>query len=393
MTSLKLPAATYVQTSTDLYQVIESLIDEPVIAIDTESNSLHAYRERVCLIQISSPTADYILDPLSIDDMQPLGMLFEAPTIEKVFHAAEYDVTCMKRDFSFEIRSLFDTMIAARICGYRQVGLNNLLLLHFGIEMDKSHQRDNWGERPLPQDSLHYAQMDTHYLLSLRDVLHRELQDRGHLDEALETFYEMSIAIPPHDGRIFDPEGYWKIGLPNHLSITEMGVLRELYILREEIARELDMPPFRVIGNPGLLEAARRMPQTPRDLARLNNVPPAQVRRYGEEILEAVQRGRQAMLPRPPHYRPPPAIISDRYTVLHSWRKERAMMRGVESDIIISRQALWDLAEKAPTTMEEMQNIEGLGPWRLQTYGEELLQVIARYESDGKYESDSKSEE
>lgn len=379
---INLPTAICIDSNEALRELIDTLVNEPLIGIDTESNSLHAYKERVCLIQLSSRTDDYIIDPLRISDMQPLGVLLAAPTIEKIFHASEYDLMCLKRDFGFEIVNLFDTMIAARICGYKQVGLNNLLALHFGIDVDKSHQRDNWGERPLPEDSLRYAQMDTHYLPALRDILYNELAERGHIDEALETFQEMCVTIAPHDGRNFDPDGYWKIGQPNRLTSAEMGVLREVYYLREDIAREHDLPPFRIFSNQAMVDIARRMPNSNRELSRIHNLPPAQVRRYGDKILDAVQRGRQTELPEPPFYRPPPPDISDRYTALHTWRKNRAMQRGVESDVIISRQTLWSLAEKAPTTLAELATIVGLGPWRLQTYGAEILQIIAGYEQE-----------
>ncbi|MBC8171945.1 MAG: HRDC domain-containing protein, partial [Anaerolineae bacterium] len=342
---INLPTAICIDSNEALSEVVTDLLIETLIGIDTESNSLHAYKERVCLIQLSSRSVDYIIDPLLITDMQPLGMLLAAPTIEKIFHASEYDVMCLKRDFGFQIVNLFDTMIAARICGYRQVGLNNLLALHFGIDVDKSHQRDNWGERPLPEDSLRYAQMDTHYLPALHDLLYNELVERGHIDEALETFQEMGETIPPHDGRNFDPDGYWKIGQPNRLSSSEMGILRELYYLRETIAHDHDLPPFRIFSNQAMVDVAKRMPYSPRDLARIHNLPPAQVRRYGEQILEAVKRGREISLPQAPFYRPPPADISDRYTALHTWRKNRAIQRGVESDVIVSRQTLWSLAE------------------------------------------------
>src|SRR5690606_29531 len=131
---------------------------------DTESNSLYAYRERVCLIQLSTRSRDYILDPLIIVDMSPLAPLLADPGVEKVFHAAEYDLICLHRDYGFIVNNLFDTMVAARICGYKAIGLGSLLSEFLGVELDKRHQRDDWGERPLPPDSLRYAQMDTHYL-------------------------------------------------------------------------------------------------------------------------------------------------------------------------------------------------------------------------------------
>ena len=163
-----LPPATFITTYDALCQLVEQLSQETLIALDTESNSMHAYRGRVCLIQLSTREKDYIIDPLAITDMQPLGQLLVAPSIEKIFHAAEYDLICMQRDFGFSIINVFDTMLASRLLGVPHVGLADVLAAHFGVKPDKRHQLDDWGERPLPEESLIYAQMDTHYLPSLR---------------------------------------------------------------------------------------------------------------------------------------------------------------------------------------------------------------------------------
>src|SRR5215207_966622 len=112
-----LPPPTIVDSPEKLDALIKTLAGEILLAIDTESNSLRAYRERVCLIQLSSRTADYIIDPLRISDMHPLGAILADRKVEKVFHSAEYDVMTIKRDFGFQINNLFDTQLAARILG------------------------------------------------------------------------------------------------------------------------------------------------------------------------------------------------------------------------------------------------------------------------------------
>jgi ribonuclease D len=374
----KISPAIYINTDNSLKSLVKKLSAESLLGIDTESNSLYAYRERVCLIQISSRRADYIIDPLAIDDMSPLEALFNNLAIEKVFHAAEYDLMCLKRDYGFEVVNIFDTMIAARICGYKNFGLSHLLEHHLAIKSDKSHQRDNWGARPLPADSLRYAQMDTHYLPHLRDILTAELEENGHLAEARETFAEACENTPPHDGRTFDPDGYWALGMPQRLDGVQMAILRELYLLREELASMRDVPPFKVITNQVLVELARTAPTTFRHVREIMS--PNQSKRYGERIVAAIKKGSLHYLSQPPHHRPPPADISDRYIALHTWRKQCALERGVESDVIVSKQTLWSLAYKAPSTLDELQGIRGLGPWKLKKYGEEILKVIERHE-------------
>jgi ribonuclease D len=381
MTQWPFPPAAYLQTDDDLRQLAAALFNEPLLAVDTESNSLYAYQEQVCLVQLSTRTADYIIDPLAIGDMQPLGELLANPSIEKVFHAAEYDLICLQRDFGFTVRNLFDTMAAARIAAHKAVGLGSLLSLYLGIEQDKSHQRDDWGRRPLSESSLLYAQMDTHYLPVVRDRLLAELEAAGRLDEAREAFADMEH-VPLVDNHRFDPEGYWRIGIPHSLNLRQMAILRELYLLREQYAQQRDCPPFKIFGDNTLVAIAEAAPTTVAELVRIKGINDNLARRYGRALLRAVQRGKNRRVTRPDNGAPPAdPVVVERYTALRDWRKIRAEQRGVESDVIISKDALWTLAQKAPTRLEDMNGIRGLGPWRLSVYGEELLEVIRRFKN------------
>jgi ribonuclease D len=369
------PPAVYIDHDSDFLNLVEQLSKESLIAVDTESNSLYAYRERVCLVQLSTRSADYILDPLRIADLSPLGKLLADPKIEKVFHAAEYDLICLKRDYGFTLVNLFDTMVAARIIGHKFVGLNRLLAEYMEVDADKSHQRDDWGARPLSDEGLRYAQMDTHYLPLLRDIMLSQLEEKGLLVEARETLIEAcDVPVVVNE---FDPDGYWRIGIPNDLTRRQMAILREVYLLRDRLARERDCPPFKVFNDQVLLAMSENAPGTLNDLHRIKGMSTQQVRRYGRVLIQAVERGKRSSLPFPPP-RPPdldPDVV-ERFTVLREWRKLRAEQRGVESDVIISKEALWALAYKVPVTIDDLNNIEGLGPWRLATYGDELLKVM-----------------
>ncbi|HRE47530.1 MAG TPA: ribonuclease D, partial [Aggregatilineales bacterium] len=191
-----LPPIQMIDSDQSLLRLVERLANEALIAVDTESNSLYAYYERVCLIQISTQTGDWVIDPLALDDLSPLGTIFADPHIEKVFHAAEYDLMCLKRDYEFIFLNLFDTMVTARILGRKAIGLGSLLEDYFDLHMDKRFQKANWSERPLPKDMLRYAQKDTHYLPALRDKLYEELVGRGLLEEALDVFATFAALTP-----------------------------------------------------------------------------------------------------------------------------------------------------------------------------------------------------
>lgn len=371
------PPATLITSSAALRRLVDTLAREPLLAVDTESNSLHAYRERVCLLQLSTRTADYIVDTLALDDLTPLGTLFADPAVEKVFHAAEYDIICLKRDYGFVFANLFDTMVAARICGVQSFSLGNLVETRLGVALDKGHQLDDWAQRPLSKSHLRYAQLDTHYLPALRDAMHAELGAAELLVEARELFDELCATVVPDT--TFDPEGYWRIGGPQHLTPRELAVLREVYMLREELASQRDLPPFKVLSNHALVALARAMPRTLADLQTVNGVSSRLIARDGDRLLAAVAAGLHTPPPRrPARDRQVAPEVLERYQALREWRRDRANARGVESDIILPKDAMWALAERAPSSVDEMRDIPGLGPWRLSNYGDELLRVLGK---------------
>ena len=374
-----LPPPLIVDSPCQVASLQQMLQEAKRVAVDTESNSLYAYRPRVCLIQISTDDADALIDPLQLDvkaELACLQDLFADPSVEKVFHAAEYDVMGLRRDFGFSFANLFDTMTAARILGWDQFGLGTILEQRFGISLNKRHQRANWGQRPLSPVLIRYAQMDTHYLLPLRDQLFAMLEAGGHLEEARELFDEL-CQVEWQEAE-FDPQGFWRIGGVHSLEPEGIAVLRELYLYRDEQARQRDVPPFKIMTDQILLGLAATKPRSMRQLAQVVGIGAAQVRRYGMGILEAVRRGLRASPPSPArHY----SSYSDeqvvrRFEALHSWRKQRAAQRGVSSEVVMPRDALWELAQVAPRNWEQLQAIRSVGPWRLKTYGDEILRVL-----------------
>ncbi|MCZ7541161.1 MAG: HRDC domain-containing protein [Anaerolineae bacterium] len=372
-----LPPAQIIRRTPDLRRAVDRLRGCSLLAVDTESNSLFAYTERVCLVQLSTRERDLIVDPLTVDDMSSLGDLLADPAIEVVFHAAEYDIISLKRDFGFGFANLFDTMMAARVCGWDKSGLGNILEEQFGVTVDKKHQRADWSRRPLPPDQLRYAQMDTHFLPMLRDRLRAELAAQNRLTEAREMFAAL-CALPAAEYH-FDAEGYWRIQAVRDMGLRQVAIARELYLLRDSIARRLNRPPFKVFTDRALVALAELAPRSLEDLRSVAGLSVHLVQRDGAAIVEAVARGRQAEPPRPPQRRKPldPAI-QERYEALHEWRKQRAAERGVESDVIVPRETLWALARQMPASLAELDAIPGLGPWRRAEYGAELLAMLGR---------------
>jgi ribonuclease D len=312
---------------------------------------------------------------LNINDLRPLGKVTAHPAIEIVFHAAEYDMMCLKRDFDFRFVNIFDTMFAARILGYELVGLSNLLETYFGVHHDKRFQRANWGLRPLTNQQKNYARMDTHFLLPLRDILYSQLVEQNALAETQEIFSDLIRVKPQYPE--FDEDGYWRIGAARHFNPRQMACLRELYLWREATASYEDTPPFKIMTNETLAQVVKHNPRKLEDLQRTRLFRNSFIRRYGQEILVALDKGRKAKPPSKPHRYHVDMQTVARHEQLKQWRKERAQQRGVESDIIIPRDTLWEIAKAAPKTWEDLTKLSHLGPWRLATYGQEILRVLA----------------
>jgi ribonuclease D len=301
--------------------------------------------------------------------------------VQKVFHAAEYDVMCLKRDFGFRFVNLFDTMWAARVLGWARVGLGDVLKETFGVRTNKHYQRYNWGKRPLEPEALAYACLDTHYLLSLRRLQADALMQKGCWEEAQEVFDQVAASKPM--SHTFDPEDFWRIKGAHDLTGREQAILRELHVWRDQEARRRDRPLFKVLNDRTLVALARARPHTAEDLASVPGLKPYHVRRHGKCVLRAIERGMRA---RPPHPPPPSPRHSEaevaRFQALRAWRRQVAAERGVGSDVIIGNAVLWALAEQNPHTFEELSRIEGLGSWKRKTYGEAILKVLDVSRSD-----------
>ena len=363
------PPPIWVATDSALQALITDLAKQPRIAVDTESNSLHAYREQVCLIQFSTPKTDYLVDPLALADLGLLALIFADPRIEKIFHAAEYDLICLRRDFGFTFANIFDTMQAERILGYEKVGLDSALEKFFGVTVNKRFQKADWGARPLARDLLEYARFDTHYLIPLRDQLKAELESNGRWVLAGEDFRRACRVNGEHAEPV---EAWERFANRRDLNLRELTILRELIAIREQIAARLDRPPFKVAGDNQLIAVARAVPKTKKELAG-TGLSERQLGRWGAEVLSAVGRGAEAPLVKRKQAQRLDDAVLRRLDALKAWRKKVAEQAGVESDIILPRPYLFSLAERGGC---DLKSILESSPSRLEQYGAQILEVL-----------------
>ena len=301
----------------------------------------------------SDPQA-WLVDTLAVRDLEPLRPMFEGPQL-KVLHGADYDLSCLFRDFEIRFSNVFDTMIAAQLLGREQLGLAALVREFFGVELDKTLTRHDWGSRPLEPRHLRYLVDD---VVHLTGVLERLVAELDAQDLERGGARSSSSACSRRSGRKapFDPEGFRSIRGAHTLDRQSLSILRELYLLRDRLAARADKPPFKVFGNHQLLEIATTAPRDFDALRARDRVPRAP--RAAVRARAARRRRRRAPQPVPGPVPPPvegPAAVRDQQLVwvdtLKAWRREASARDRRTTMAILPNHLLHRLAELRPTTL------------------------------------------
>ena len=367
-----LPEPVYINTSPALQALINTLRSEKRIAVDTESDSLYVYHEKVCLIQFSTHTVDYLVDPLSGIDVSALGHIFADQNIEKVFHAAEYDVICLRRDYGFEFANLFDTMQAARILGFPKLGLSSLLEEYFAVIVDKRFQKADWGKRPLSQSMVQYARLDTHYLIPLQEKLSSALKKANYMKVAHEDFLRIARSSSSQNNK----PCYTAVRGYHTLTPQQLAVLAELCAYRDRVANQADLPPFKILSNAVLLEISKISTDGSVELSAIPGLSDRLFHRYAKGLHEAVKLGKN----KPPIYldrrcKPSETYIA-RLEQLKKWRLQFANEKTVESDVVLPREILEEIAKKNPTSDQELALLMQDVPERYHLYHSSILKIL-----------------
>lgn len=361
-----------------LQKAAEHLASRREVAVDVEADSMFHFREKVCLLQMASTEAVFIVDPLQLPSIEPLASVFEDERVRKVFHGADYDVRSLHRDFHIAIRNLFDTELAARFLGLRESGLEALLSARFDVKLDKRYQRKDWSRRPLPEEMVSYAAQDVRYLIALARQFDRELKARGRRRWVEEECLHLSRVRPADNN-----------GLPLFLGVKGAGrlaprrlaVLEELLHFRREVAREKDRPLFKVLGTRTLLKIAGETPQTPEDLEATGALSRKQFHMYGQAVLEAVHRAMalsEKDLPRYPRKSAPrlSASAPRRVQALKAWRDRKADDLGMDPGLLINKTLIQAVAVANPSHPDELRQIPEFRDWRRKAFGSAIVDAL-----------------
>ncbi|MBI2354289.1 MAG: ribonuclease D [Deltaproteobacteria bacterium] len=361
-----------------LSEVASMLGRETEVAVDLEMDSLHHYREKVCLIQVSTRSESWLIDPLAFKDLSPLAVPLADPHIRTVLHGADYDIRSLHRDFGIEVNSLFDTMLAARFLGITEFGLAALLKARFAVELNKKYQKADWSKRPLSPEMCAYATADTAYLLPLYDQIRNELTEKGRLSWLEEECRLVCRA------RVTEKEGplFLSCKGAGKLKGRALAILEELLRLRDRQARDLDRPAFKVISAETLLEVAEKRPRNLNELAAVKGMTPGQIHRYGEGILAAIATALalpEDELPRfPRKLREEPADgAKERLKRLKRWREHKSAGLGLEPGVVAPNWLLEAIADAELASIAALDGIAGMREWQKQLYGEEIVAIAA----------------
>ena len=376
-----------VEDADALADMVRTLEKEPVIGIDTESDSSYSYQEKVCLIQLSNRDTDWIVDPLKIDDLSPMGPLLSDPSIVKVLHGADYDIVCLKRDFGFEFKNLYDTLIAAQLLGMERIGLADLIERYFGIELDKQYQRHNWALRPLRPEHLDYARGDTHWMCAVHELTTRQLRKAGRMRHMREECRLLQKREWAHR----DPSPHPWLDMKGISKLDERAkkVLRFLWDYRDAQARRMDRPVYKVIPNQVLLQLASQRPESMDALDKLFRGKTAMKRRHGKGLVKAVQEGLadDRPLPKPPKKKKAPRTgpksrlhgrHADRaFAALKDWRNRvLADDDDLTAYMTASNSVLKSIASRRPYDLDELADIPDVREWQVDDWGDDLLDVL-----------------
>ncbi|MEU1385099.1 MULTISPECIES: ribonuclease D [unclassified Nonomuraea] len=276
------------------------------VAVDAERASGYRYGNRAYLVQLRRAGAGTaLIDPVGCPDLSALDAALTGT--EVVLHAASQDLPCLM-EVGFKPREIFDTELAGRLLGYERVGLGTMVETVLGLRLEKGHSAADWSTRPLPEDWLRYAALDVEVLVELRDMLHQELAGSGKLEWAREEFAAVLNTPPPMPRS--DP---WRrtSGIHKVRNVRALAIVRELWTMRDTIARENDLAPGRVLPDAAIVTAALEGPRTKKALTEISAFTGRSARRYMNDWLAAVNRARtlpEGELPQPstPGDGPPP---------------------------------------------------------------------------------------
>ncbi len=362
-------------TRTQVEHLAEVAREHGRLGLDTEFMPEGRYKPLLCLVQIAVGDEIAVLDPVDGFDPQPLAEVLADPEIEIVLHAGRQDVAILRREWRTTFTNVFDTQVSAGFAGFSaQAGYSGLLHDVLRIRLAKTASFTRWDARPLTEEQLSYARGDVEHLMALADDLQRRLVERGRLEWAREECVAIAEATDERD-----PDEVWR-RLPrvSGLDPRERAVARELAGWRERSAAREDRPVGAVLRDPTVVELAKRQPLGRRELSQIRGITPDVVRRRGEDIVQAIERGKRGepIKLEEGDRSPTEAVDGPTIALAESLVRTRAQEAGLAYELIAARADLSPVVVAARRGHEEP-DVRTLQGWRRELVGAELLELLA----------------
>jgi ribonuclease D len=369
---------TYIESNTDLETACQRMSEYPIIGVDLEADSMHSFKEKICLIQIATRDEAFLVDPFTIDLFSPFVAVLENPEIIKVFHGADFDVRSLDREMGARINNLFDTEIACRFLNIRERGLAALLKDFFDVDVDKKFQKKDWSKRPLAPDMVAYSVGDVDHLIALHAKLVERLNAIGRLHWAEEEF-EAQAQVRYENNH--HPPFFKKVKGAGKLDNRSLAVLENLLVLRMVLAEKKDVPLFKVMSNQSLLAMATGRPKSVKEMVTRRMLSKRQAQMFGQSCVQAIEDALALPHKDLPSYpktvmpRKTPEVMA-RITALKAMREEKSDVLGMEPGFLINNAALTALALENPATRADLDAMNLLRNWQKEVLGDTILKTL-----------------
>ena len=373
----------FIESNEELENVCVDLLKEKVIGVDLEADSMHCFKEKICLIQIATAKQAFLIDPFEIKEVSPFLKVLENNDVIKIFHGADFDIRSLDRDYHIKVNNLFDTEIACRFLGIKERGLAALLKRNFNVDADKKYQKADWSKRPLKKGMIEYCVGDVAYLTKLHDIIHKKLVAKGRLLWANEEFqiqeqvrYENNHSLPL----------FKKFKGAGKIDNRSLAVLENLLQLRIKIAEKKDQPLFKIISNASLMTMAHKKPVTIDQMLEVRALSPKQADMYATQCVKAIVAAinlDHAALPSYPRIRRPKKdnSVEERIKRLKKMREKLSITIGMEPGFLLNNALIGSIAFKKPATLKDLLKIEHIRHWQKEAIGSDIISSLGYCQS------------
>lgn len=361
---------TLIDEQEQILKIVDEASRADYISIDSESDGLYSYTDKLCLVQVEFSGKIYLIDTLKVD-INPMRGIFESKDIEKIFHSAYSDISMIKKNIKSEFVNIFDIMIASKYIFKKAVSLSNLVNNYFNSQLNKKFQKTNWGKRPLSKELLDYAAMDVYYLKKLRDIFLKDLKEKGIYEEFRYTCEKLSRTPPK--ATEFTLEKYVSMAHTYCLEGMEFSIFLEIVKKREEVAQKLNLPPFKIITNELLIYVAKHYDEilNAKDIKLYNRCIVRNIE-WIRASIKSVIEGEVKYFNNVFYRNGGNSDYEIKLKMLKKWRREKSEKTIIPCELIVDLHILKQIARLDKIDANKLAEL-GMDEKRIEKYGNDLI--------------------